>query len=164
MQSVLSTLHWIALIILLLATAGMADRAVFLKVSGGTINRLIFYASILRANHPVFFPHQSSHSFLSIFIAWINLDLGIRPASTMNQMPIAKLGSSYSFLCTFGSLSQLLLQSATTPPWRVSKLIGNNVVQVLRGHPSLFLLFMLSCSTSSSRSFYQHCQSILIAT
>lgn len=43
-------------------------------VSTGTISGLIFYANIVRANHAVFF--QTS-SFLSTFIAWLNLDLGI---------------------------------------------------------------------------------------
>ena len=46
-------------------------------VSTGTINGLIFYANIIRANQAVFFPARITFSFLSIFIAWFNLDLGI---------------------------------------------------------------------------------------
>ena len=75
------TTPWIALIIPLLAIAGVALvvglMLLNLTVSVGTINGLIFYANILRANHAIFFPHQVSNSFLSIFIAWLNLDLGI---------------------------------------------------------------------------------------
>ena len=47
-------------------------------VSTGTINGLIFFANIVRANQAVFFPTGVTNSFLSIiFIAWLNLDLGI---------------------------------------------------------------------------------------
>ena len=46
-------------------------------VSTGMINGLIFYANIVRANQAVFFPARISTSFLGIFIAWLNLDLGI---------------------------------------------------------------------------------------
>ena len=48
-----------------------------LTVSTGTLNGLIFYANIIRATHTVFFPPKTGNSFLSIFIAWLNLDLGI---------------------------------------------------------------------------------------
>ena len=48
-----------------------------LTVSTGTINGLIFYANIVRANNVIFFPRQSANTFLSWFIAWLNLDLGI---------------------------------------------------------------------------------------
>ena len=47
-----------------------------LTVSTGTINGLIFYANIVRANHAVFFP-PGDRSFFSLFIAWLNLDLGV---------------------------------------------------------------------------------------
>ena len=51
-----------------------------LTVSTGTLNGLIFYANIVRANHAVFFPLGNSDVFgsiLSVFIAWLNLDLGV---------------------------------------------------------------------------------------
>ena len=46
-----------------------------LTVSVGTISGLIFYANIIRANHAIFFPYDTNNEFLSIFIAWLNLDL-----------------------------------------------------------------------------------------
>ena len=48
-------------------------------VSQGTINGLIFYANIIAANRSIFFPAQHNNfvSFLSVFISWLNLDLGI---------------------------------------------------------------------------------------
>ena len=46
-----------------------------LTVATGTIYGLIFYANILTANHSLFFP-LSSANFLTVFISWLNLDLG----------------------------------------------------------------------------------------
>ena len=67
------TVPWITLIFPLLAIAGVVLvvglMLLNLTVSVGTINGLIFYANIVRANNAVFFPHQASNSFLSIFIA-----------------------------------------------------------------------------------------------
>ena len=45
-----------------------------LTVSAGTINGLILYVNIIRALHPIFFP---STTFLSVFVAWMNLDIGM---------------------------------------------------------------------------------------
>ena len=72
------------------ALVGFALIIVMLKcnltVSTGTLNGLIFYANIiLRANHAVFFPLQKSgflNSFRGMFVAWLNLDLGVVMSST----------------------------------------------------------------------------------
>ena len=50
-----------------------------LTVSQGTINGLIFYANFVAANRSIFIPaqHNIVLSFLSVFISWQNLDLGI---------------------------------------------------------------------------------------
>ena len=71
---------WSILFILAFASAGVI-LVVFLMflnltVSVGTINGLIVYANIVRANQATFFPHSTNNSFLSWFIAWMNLDLG----------------------------------------------------------------------------------------
>ena len=49
-----------------------------LTVSQGTINGLIFYANIVAANRSILFPAHYGKllSFLSVFISWLNLDLG----------------------------------------------------------------------------------------
>ena len=47
--------------------------------SEGTIGGLIFYANFVNANHNSFFPtneRSTLSSFLMIFVAWLNLDLG----------------------------------------------------------------------------------------
>ena len=50
-----------------------------LTVSQGTINGLIFYANIVAANRSILFPAHYGKllSFLTVFISWLNLDLGI---------------------------------------------------------------------------------------
>ena len=62
------------------ALAGIALVAVILllnlTVATGTIHGLIFYANILTANHSLFLSHSTSN-FLTVFISWLNLDLGI---------------------------------------------------------------------------------------
>ena len=72
---------WALLWVPLIALAGIALVVLLivlnLTVSVGTINGLIFYANIVRANHATFFPPNTTNSFLSWFIAWINLDLSI---------------------------------------------------------------------------------------
>ena len=63
------------------ALAGIALVAFVLlfnmTVATGTIHGLIFYANILTANHSLFLPFASTPNFLTVFISWLNLDLGI---------------------------------------------------------------------------------------
>ena len=47
-----------------------------MTVATGTIHGLIFYANILTANHSVFVPFATPN-FLTVFISWLNLDIGI---------------------------------------------------------------------------------------
>ena len=65
------------------ALAGLA-LVFFIKVlnftvAKGTINGLIFYANIVQANQAVFFPPGPAVGLypIKVFIAWLNLDLGI---------------------------------------------------------------------------------------
>ena len=75
--------HWpaVSVVILLAATlAGImlvtALLAVNMTVSIGLINGFIFYANIVSAGSAVFFP-SSKPSFPSVFVAWLNLEIGI---------------------------------------------------------------------------------------
>ena len=75
--------NWWLFLIPMFAFAGIALvflLTVFnLTISIGTINGLIFYANIVRANTAVFFPPTQSTAIMipSVFMAWLNLDLGI---------------------------------------------------------------------------------------
>ena len=71
--------NYISLLILF-ALAGIALVTFILllnlTVATGTIYGLIFYANILTANHSLFL-QPSTSNFLTVFISWLNLDLGI---------------------------------------------------------------------------------------
>ena len=49
-----------------------------MTVATGTIHGLLFYANIVSENKSSFFPPESANGFLFVFMAWLNLDLGIR--------------------------------------------------------------------------------------
>ena len=75
--------HWpIVLVAILLAAfiAGILLVSLLLllnmTVAIGIINGFIFYANIVAASNNVFFP-SSEPSFPTVFIAWLNLDIGI---------------------------------------------------------------------------------------
>ena len=68
------------LLLIPFALAGIALVAFILipniTVATGTINGLIFYANILAANRSLFSPVETPN-ILTVFVSWLNLDLGI---------------------------------------------------------------------------------------
>ncbi|XP_064389191.1 uncharacterized protein LOC135337227 [Halichondria panicea] len=46
-----------------------------ITIATGNLHGIIFYANIVAANRAIFFP--SLNNFLTVFISWVNLDLGI---------------------------------------------------------------------------------------
>ena len=107
-----------------------------LTVSVGTINGLIFYANIVRANHATFFPPNTTNSFLSWFIAWINLDLGIETCFYNGLDAYVKTWLQFVFPLYIWLLviTIIVLSHYFTLAVRLS---GRNAVQVLA---TLFLL------------------------
>ena len=67
-------------VILLEVIAGIAIVCVLLflnmTVAIGTINGILFYANIVYGNSSIFFNNLPTPSFPSVFIAWLNLDIG----------------------------------------------------------------------------------------
>ena len=67
-------------LLLVFAVAGFAlvffIKVLDLTVSHGTMNGLIFYANIIKANEYIFYT-QRYPSPLTLFISWLNLDIGI---------------------------------------------------------------------------------------
>ena len=47
-----------------------------LTVAVGTLNGILFYANIVASNMDAYFPLSSTPNFASIFISWLNLDIG----------------------------------------------------------------------------------------
>ena len=107
-----------------------------LTVSAGTINGLIFYANIIRASQSVFFPPEITASFLSIFIAWLNLDLGIETCFYSGLDAYAKTWLQFVFPLYIW-LMVIIIITASHYSINVSKFTPNNALQVLA---TLFLL------------------------
>ena len=107
-----------------------------LTVSTGAINGLIFYANIVRANQAIFFPHNANNSFLSWFIAWVNLDLGIETCFYSGLDAYAKTWLQFVFPVYIWLVVILIIVSSYYSI-RASKLTSRNAVQVLA---TLFLL------------------------
>ena len=130
---------WILLIILFVCV-GVA-LAVFLMllnltVSVGSINGLIFYANIVQANQAVFFPNGVANSFLSWFIAWVNLDLGFEVCFYNGMDAYAKSWLQLVFPIYIWLIVILTIVSSHYYT-KAAKLSGRNAVQVLA---TLFLL------------------------
>ena len=74
---VCSNLH--LLLLIPFALAGILLVALILvlniTIATGNIHGLIFYANIVAANRAILFP--SLNNFLTVFVSWVNLDLGI---------------------------------------------------------------------------------------
>jgi hypothetical protein len=107
-----------------------------LTVSVGTINGMIFYVNIIRAQHAIFFTPDISSSFLSKFIAWLNLDQGIESCFYNGLDAYINTWLQFLFPLYIWLIAAALIVSSHYST-RVSKLIGNNTVQVLA---TLFLI------------------------
>ena len=66
---VVFALAGIALVVFLVVTN--------LTISTGCISGLLFYANVIKMNEALFFPPSSYYNVISMFVSWINLDLGI---------------------------------------------------------------------------------------
>ena len=109
-----------------------------LTVSTGAINGLIFYANIVRANNAIFFNSQTLTitSISSVFIAWINLDLGIEVCFYDGLDAYAKTLFQLAFPLYICAIVVIIIVSSHYSTI-AAKLSGRNEVQVLG---TLFLL------------------------
>ena len=117
----------VALVILLFALN--------MTVTTGTLHGLIFYANIVAANHQIFFP-LDTNIVPRIFIAWLNLDLGIETCFYHGMDAYCKLWLQFVFpLYIWGIVGFLIYISRQSP--RLTRLLGTHSVAVL---DTLFLL------------------------
>ena len=107
-----------------------------LTVAIGTINGLIFYADIIAANRTIFFPHEHDTNILTVFISWLNLDLGIETCFYNGMDTYAKTWLQFIFPFYLWILVGLII-IASHFSTKISKLLGSNPVAVLA---TLFLL------------------------
>ena len=106
-----------------------------LSVSQGTMNGLIFYVNVIQANRYIFLPLRSTR-VLSVFIAWLNLDLGVETCFFKELDAYYKTWLQFIFPFYIWSIAGLII-ILSKHSIRVSKLMGNNSVPVLA---TLFLL------------------------
>ena len=106
-----------------------------LTVSQGTMNGLIFYVNVIQANRYIFLPWRSTR-VLSVFIAWLNLDLGVETCFFKELDAYYKTWLQFTFPFYIWSIAGLII-ILSKYSIRVSKLMGNNSVPVLA---TLFLL------------------------
>ena len=105
-------------------------------VSTGTINGFIFYANIVRANTAIFFPDKTVNTFLSWFIAWLNLDVGIETCFYDGLDAYMKTWLQFIFPLYIWFLVTIIIISSKYSK-RAANTFGVNAVQVLA---TLFLL------------------------
>ena len=99
-------------------------------VSTGTINGLLFYANIVRANTATFFPGQTANTLLSWFIAWLNLDLGIETCFYNGLNAYAKTWLQFVFPLYIWFMVTIIIVSSHYST-KAARICGNNAVQVL---------------------------------
>ena len=105
-----------------------------LNVSSGTINGLIFYANILAVNTAFFQPRSTN--ILTIFISWMNLDLGIETCFYDGMDAYAKAWLQFVFPFYVWALVGIIILASHYSS-KVSRILGSNPIAVLA---TLFLL------------------------
>ena len=100
-----------------------------LTVAAGTINGLVFYANVLAVNSATFIqPHTTN--ILTVFIAWINLDLGIETCFYEGMDTYAKIWLQFVFpLYVWGLVMTVIVVSHYSI--RISAILSNSTVAVL---------------------------------
>ena len=98
-------------------------------ISQGTLNGLIFYANVAKASEYIFFPRRQTNP-LTVFIAWLNLDLGVETCFVEGLTAYSKTWLQFVFPFYIWSIAGLIIISAKYSD-RVAKVMGNNSVPVL---------------------------------
>ena len=127
------------LLLLAFSVAGIALLALLftcnLTVTEGTIGGLIFYANIIWINRAIFIP-PGTMKVLSVFLAWMNLDLGIQTCFYQSMDMYIKTWLQFAFPIYLWAITGLLIFLSSRFA-AVSRLLGDKPVQVLS---TLFLL------------------------
>ena len=106
-----------------------------LTVTVGSINGLIFYANIIAVNHSVLLP-SGEQNVLTIFIAWLNLDLGIETCFYDGMDTYARTWLQFAFpLYVWVIVGAIIIFSHYYGA--VARMFGRNPIAVLA---TLFLL------------------------
>ena len=125
----------IALVLLLLVLR--------LTVAAGTINGLVVYANIIAMNPAIFFKLKNTNvpivvmaNVLTVFIAWLNLDLGIETCFYNGMDAYVKTWLQFAFPLYVWALVGVIIVGSHYSG-RVASIFGSNPIAVLA---TLFLL------------------------
>ena len=124
------------LLFLPFAVAGVALVLLLLKCN---LNGPIFYANIIRVNSAIFFPRERGGiliSFLSMCVAWLNLDLGVQVCFFDRLSAFGRAWLQFLFPAYIWILVGIIILGSRYST-RMAKVMGNNAVPVLA---TLFLL------------------------
>ena len=116
------------------AAAGIA-LVVFLSilrltVATGMINSVILYANFVQINRSIFLPTDSTRNILTVFIAWLNLDLGLETCFYDGMTAYAQTWLQFAFPLYLWMLMGLIIVTCRYSV-TLSKLIGHNPIAVL---------------------------------
>ena len=100
-----------------------------LTVATGMINSVILYANIVQVNRHLFFPINTVN-VLTVFIAWMNLDLGIETCFYNGMTAYVQTWLQFTFPIYIWILITLIIITSRYSV-TVSKLIGHNPIAVL---------------------------------
>ena len=106
-----------------------------LTISQGTMNELIFYVNVISANKHLYYSQKSVNP-ATLFIAWLNLDIGIETCFFNGLTAYSKTWLQFVFPLYIWAIAGLIIIIAKYSD-RVAKVMGNNGVPVLA---TLFLL------------------------
>ena len=120
-----------------------------LTVGIGAINGLIFYANIVYINSSIFFPAGDSN-ILTVFIAWVNLDLGINTCFFNGLDSYTWTWLQFVFPLYIWLLAAILILVTKYSPW-ITRLLGTNPVAVLA---TLYLLSYAKLLRTIITAFY----------
>ena len=110
-------------------------KVIDLTISQGTLNGLVFYANVVKANEYLLYDEKQTNP-LAVFIAWLNLDLGIETCFFNGLTAYGKTWLQFVFPFYIWSIAGLIIILAKYSD-RVAKVMGSNSVPVLA---TLFLL------------------------
>lgn len=100
-----------------------------MTVAVGTVNRLIFYANIISINRHIFIPHGDTN-ILTVFIAWLNLDVGFETCFYNGMDIYAKTWLQFVFPLYIWSLIGFIIFISKYSE-RVTRTLGRNPVAAL---------------------------------
>ena len=131
------TFIWLTLTFIIAGMALIALLLIFnLTISHGSLNGLIFYANVVSIGGLTSVSNCSIHPILTVFIAWLNLDLGIETCFYPGMDSYVKTWLQFVFpLYVWLLVGAIILASHYSS--RAMKIFGRNNIAILA---TLFLL------------------------